>query len=85
MFVLINLTLIRFSKTRKKLLLLPYFQRTSGVAASRFLNGSAKVSAFIYSTNFFLQQSGEKFDNQRCLKSCLFGNGGQKYNLNGFR
>ncbi len=45
----------RFFKNRKKLLLLPYFQRTSGVTASRFFERSAKVSAFIYLTNFFLK------------------------------
>ncbi len=52
MFVLINLTLIPHMR-EKKLLLLPYFQRTSGVTAPRFFDGDAKVSAFIYPTNYF--------------------------------
>ncbi len=50
-----------------------------------FFERECKGKCLYLSTNFILQQSGEKFDNQRCLKSCLFGNGGQKYNLNAFR
>ena len=42
-----------FYKNQKKLLLLPYFQRTSGVTAARFFNRDAKVRAFMYSTNSF--------------------------------
>ena len=75
-----------FYKNQKKLLLLPYFQRTSGVTAARFFEAGCKGKSLYLFNQFYFEKSFKILSEKRgeksvCSKSFRFLTDGKNTTL----